>query len=170
MPKPFAFMCGGLGAFPILLASFWAFVGEFACKPLPDDKALLLIAYGLSIGFLTIAMPMQFEGRLIAMAWAIKAAILTAVALRVSPEQTPAEFLSDVAQLVWVLALVATFCLDLMKPVEWRPIFNERFKTFAVLIGLSAFVTGEHLLKGTEGSRFMAAVVASVLFFWLIDL
>ncbi|MCX7967592.1 MAG: DUF2339 domain-containing protein [Armatimonadetes bacterium] len=168
MPKPFAFMCGGLGAFPILLASFWAFVGEFVRKRLPDDKALVLTAYGLSIGFLTIAMPMQFEGNPLAMAWAIEAAILTAVALRVSPERTLAEFLRDVAQLVWLLALVATFWLDLMKPFEWRPIFNERFATFVVLIVTSAFMAREHLHRGTEGSSVMAAIVASFLVFWLL--
>ncbi len=168
MPKPLAFMRGALGVFPISLAAFWAVVGEFVRKRLPNDKALMLTTYGLAVGFLTIAIPMQFEGNPIAIAWAVEAAVLTAVSLRISPEQTPAEFLRDVAQLVWLLALAVALWLDLTKAIEWRPILNERFATFAVLIGSSAFMAREHWLRGTEVSSAMAAIIASGLVFWLL--
>ncbi|MFN3422911.1 MAG: DUF2339 domain-containing protein, partial [Armatimonadota bacterium] len=162
MPEPLAFMRGALGIFPIILAAFWGLIGEFVRNRSPNDKALALTTYGLSIGFLTIAMPMQFEGNPIAMAWAVEAAILTTISLRFLSQQAPTQFLCDVAELVWLLALAAMLWFDLTKPVsQWRPILNERFATFALLIGSSAFIAREHWLRGSESSSVMASIAAS---------
>lgn len=169
MPKLLALMRGALGIFPVILAAFWGLIGEFVRNRSPNDEALMLTTYGLSVGFLTIAMPMQFEGNPIAMAWAVEAAILTTISLRFSSQQIPTQFLRNVAELVWLLALATMLWIDLTKPVsQWRPVLNERFATFSVLVGSSAFIAREHWLRGSEGSSAMASIAASGLIFWLI--
>jgi len=169
MPKPLAFMRGALGIFPLMLAAFWAILGEMVKARVPNDKALIVTSYGLAVGFLTIAVPMQFRGNPIAMVWAVEAAVLTTVALRVSQERAPTEFLSDMAQLIWLLALALGLWLDLTETeIEWRPIFNERFATFAALIGSSAFIAREYWLRAKEVTSELAAFVAAGLVFWLI--
>jgi uncharacterized membrane protein len=168
MPKHLNFMRGALGLFPLMLSGFWAVLGELLRKRVPADKNLALTANGLAVGFLTLTVPMQFQGN--PMAWAIEAAVLAAIATRVERDEVFANFVKGAAMLVWVLALVATLMLDMTKPLtQWRPILNERFVTFAAIIAASAFMAKEFWQKtADEISCTVIALVASLFVFWLL--
>jgi uncharacterized membrane protein len=170
MPKHLNFMRGALGLFPLLLSAFWAIVSEVLRKRVPADKTLALTANGLAIGFLTLTVPMQFQGNPMAMAWAIEAAVLAAIASRLERDEVFANFVKGAAMLVWVLALVSLLMLDMTKPLaEWRPILNERFITFAVVIAASAFMAREFWQEAVdETSCTLVATVAGILVFWLL--
>jgi len=170
MPKHLNFMRGALGLFPLLLSGFWAVLGEVFRKRVPTDKALALTANGLAIGFLTLTVPMQFQGNPVTMAWAIEAAVLTAIATRVERDEVFANFVKGAAMMVWVLASVVALMLDMTKPLtQWRPILNERFVTFAVVIAASAFMAREFWQKtADEISCTVITFVASLFVFWLL--
>ncbi len=161
-------LTGARGVFPLALAAFHGAFGEVVRRRLPEDKGLVFAAYSLAVAFLTIAVPMQFEGNPVAIGWAVEAAALTAIATRVNSAA-----LRDGAVGIWMLAIVTLAWIDLTQPsAAWRPLFNERFLTFAAVIAATIFMTYEHrrqlVAPKEETTPNLLAFVAGGLLLWLI--
>jgi uncharacterized membrane protein len=75
---------GILGFASVLLAVIYCIVAVTANKFNPEDKALNIFLPGLAVVFLSIAVPMQFSGPWIAIAWFIESAFLYAIASFIS--------------------------------------------------------------------------------------
>lgn len=158
------------GAFPLALAAFYWALGEITRQRFPEDKGLMLSNYGLAVAFLTIAIPMQFRGNPMAIAWTAEAAVLTTVAMRVKSSE-----LRDAATVVWLLAIMTVAWLDIMQPItiaNWRPLFNSRFVTFATIIAATAYMAYEHWRNAMKPDELPMpngfAFVSGAFVFWLI--
>ena len=115
------------------MAAVYLFFGIFlhrqAAAPDADQRPVLL-ALGIALSFLTLAIPIQFTGFTITIAWAIQAAALTWIACRFQSTRMM------VGALV-VFGLVAGRLLlfeaeTLPDPLSYSLLWNTRFSTFAV--------------------------------------
>ncbi|MDD3006039.1 MAG: DUF2339 domain-containing protein [Candidatus Pacebacteria bacterium] len=65
-----------LGFFAVFMAAIYFFLAYFCYRINPKDTNLALFLPGISIFFLTIAAPIQFDGAWVSMAWALEAMAL----------------------------------------------------------------------------------------------
>ena len=93
------------------------------------DHRPVLLALGMALTFLTLAIPIQFTGFTITIAWAIQGAALTWIASRLNSTNA---FIG--ALLVFALVALRLFVFEaetLPDPASYSLLWNSRFLTFA---------------------------------------
>lgn len=75
-----------LGLFAVILAVYYFLWAYLVRGVTPKDNALYDFLAFLSVGFLTIAIPIQFNGFLVTFLWTIEAVLLITLALRIKNE------------------------------------------------------------------------------------
>ena len=100
-----------------------------------------MVAAGLALSFVTLAIPIQLSGYSITLAWAVESAVLMYLAWRL---QSRAAFAGS--WLVGFLALCMLYSTDASHAwgAEYSPLFNARFIPFAVMaasLGLNTYWT-----------------------------
>jgi uncharacterized membrane protein len=147
-----------LGAFSVLMAAFYSALGLFSYKRDPEDKLLLFTFLGLTFLFLVLAVPIQFDQQWVTMAWAIQAAVMTWIGLRVKdkPSLYAGFALFFIAVAHWFYIDIPQFAFQ--GEQTFRPILNARALSCAVLVVSLAAASqfykrmGEHL---TDNERSM---------------
>ncbi len=120
---------GPLAAFvAAVYLAFGIFLHRQAAESKADERSVVL-ALGIALTFLTLAIPIQFTGFTITIAWAIQAAALTWIGSRLQSGRA-------VVGGVVVFALVALRLLlfeteMLPDPATYSVLWNSRFFTFA---------------------------------------
>jgi uncharacterized membrane protein len=95
-----------------------------------SDARPVLLALGIALSFLTLAIPIQFTGFTIAIAWAIQAAALTWIASRLNSIRA---ILAASAVFALVVVRLLLFEMEtLPDPESYSLLWNSRFLTFAV--------------------------------------
>jgi hypothetical protein len=124
---------GPLAAFvAAVYLAFGIFLHRQAAESGADNRPLLL-ALGIALSFLTLAIPIQFTGFTIAIAWAMQAAALTWMAYRFNSERA-----AVAAAVVFSLVALRLFLFEtetLPDPLSYSLLWNSRFFTFAVSAG-----------------------------------
>lgn len=123
---------GWRGLYAVALGGVHLLLGRYFLAAVPEerrDRRLIVIAAGTALSLITLAIPIQFEGWRITMAWAIESAVLAWVAKR-----------GGMDKLQWASIAVSVFAFfrlfDDTAMYEWpgtHPlIFNARMLTFVV--------------------------------------
>ncbi len=163
---------GVMGFFMFFLALLYFLVAFVAYRMNSEDTMLNVYLPGIAIVFLTLAMPIQFSGKWITLAWLIEAAVLTATG---SLARRHSMNLFGAAVFAVGLVRFFTFDLAINDIFTFTPIFNARF-----FLGLSAVVVAylmgymfvRHLGEGDENGRKEGAmlffVVANLLSIFML--
>jgi hypothetical protein len=122
-----------LGPLAALVAGVYLAFGIFLHRQATEagtDSRPVILALGIACSFLTLAIPIQFTGFTITIAWAMQAAALTWIGNRLNSART-------IIAAVFVFALVAARLLlfeaeKLPDPTTYSLLWNYRFFTFAV--------------------------------------
>lgn len=72
-----------VGLIAVVLAAVYLIIGLFIKKLNRNQRHFALVTVGITLTFLTLAIPIQLEGNWITIAWAVQAAILFTIATRV---------------------------------------------------------------------------------------
>ena len=125
-----------LGFFAVLMALAYFILACASNRFNPDDKRLALFLPLISIFFITIAAPIQFDGKLVTISWIIEAAVLIWLGFSLNDYR-----IRKFAWIVFALGAIRLVFFDtgISGSLEnYTIIFNERFFTFVIGI-VSAF-------------------------------
>jgi uncharacterized membrane protein len=123
-----------LGLLAVAVAASYLAFGMFLYRKSAAKEAdmrMVLLALGVSVAFLTLAIPIQLTGFTVTIGWAIQAAALTWIGVRLS--STPAV---RTAFAIFALALLLAGIADsgmYSNAASYTLLLNTRFLTFAVL-------------------------------------
>lgn len=119
-PEYHAFL--GFGA--VVLAVIYLLIANFANRFNPEDKALNFFLAGTGVVFLTLAVPLQFEGSWITTAWLVEALLVYATASFVQNRS-----FQVMGATVYVVGICRYFILDAfsIRTADFTPIFNKVF-------------------------------------------
>jgi hypothetical protein len=121
-----------LGPLAALVAAVYLAFGLFLHRQATDagtDNRPVLLALGIALSFLTLAIPIQFTGFTITIAWAMQAAALTWIGYRLKSARAIMG-----ALLVFALVALRLFAFEaemLPDPLSYSLLWNSRFFTFA---------------------------------------
>lgn len=138
-----------LGIFAVGLAGFYAALASWAHALSGRNAYLVLFLCGIATVFLTIAIPIQFEGPFVPIAWAAEGVVLMALGTRL------ASFPLRVSSLLMLTVTVSWLLLVEMDVNlrQFRPLLNGRFAAFAG--GITAlYLAGLLLWRGRGQLRY----------------
>lgn len=126
-----------MGFFAVLMALVYLVFAVISFRLNPEDKYLALFMPGLSILFLTLAIPIQFDGNWVTIGWLIEAAILVKAGFSLANRE-----MRTCAWVIFTLALIKLTFMDsvVMNLNDYLIIFNKRFLTFAIGIIVTAAI------------------------------
>ena len=156
-----------IGGFTLLLALFYGGIGYLAMKRSKENVNLSLMALGIALVFVTIAVPVQLGGPWVSVAWAVEGTVLIWLS-----------FALKIWQLRWfgvgVSAIFAAWLLFIDTPAaltaDIRPLFNVYMPAY--LIGIIATFVAAYILRRhrselgeRESDLFTAFLVAGTAMF-----
>lgn len=120
---------GYMGLLALAVAGCYLAAGLYL-KGRGAPQEMLLVSAGLALSFVTLAIPIQFSGFSITLAWAVESAVLAFLAMRFQSRWPFAA-----SWLVAALALNLLFDQDAGRAwgTEYSPLFNARFIPFVVM-------------------------------------
>ncbi len=126
-----------MGFFAVVMALVYFIFAAIAFRLNPGDKYLALFLPGLSIFFLAIAAPIQFDGNWVTIAWLLEAAIIMRAGFYL-----PGSRMRSFSWAIFVLAITRLIFMDIHVGdlSIYTIIFNERFLTFTVGIIVTACI------------------------------
>jgi len=119
---------------------------------LSEAQSLIL---GVALAFITLAVPIQFAGFRVTIAWALEGAVLAWLAARSS-----SQWLRVACWIVLALAIVRLLALDVFiyaQSSEYGTLLNTRFLTFAVSTA-ALWLSAKFLAPGSSKKELDAAV------------
>lgn len=129
-----------LGLFAVAVAGSYLLLGMGLWKERPaagGDSRPVLLALGIALAFLTLAVPVQFAGYSITITWAVEAAALVWVSGRTNESR-----LWFGAAVIYVLVIFRLYAFDAFLPLPHPLLVNSRclaFLTSAVSLWLGAW-------------------------------
>lgn len=171
-----------LGLFAALMGAVYFGLGYLALQVNKEDRNLVLTFLGVSLVFLTVAIPIQLKGSWITMGWAAEAAVLTWLGFKYDSVKT--RFGS---WLVFLLVIVRLLGIDTQQVwLEnylyaakhgniYTPLLN--MKTLTFLVSIAAFFLANYFYYRnrdrvvSEEKHALTAfpVVANILILWLFS-
>lgn len=136
-----------MGFFAVILAVYYFLLAYLIKTVTPDDENLYNFLAFLTVGFITIAAPIQFKHNIITVSWLIEAALLIWLGLKLKTEEDGNKnAVLILGATVSVFALFRLFFIDAVRLLEKEMfLFNQRFLTF--FIALSIFYIIGYLFK-----------------------
>jgi len=131
-----------LGLYAVFMAILYLGMGAFSIRRSTGDTNLFLVLLGLSLTFLTLAIPIQLKQNWISIGWAVEAVILCWIGFRLDSRNTRWAALLIVT-MVTVRLLVYDSPLRTVLAKECTFIFNRRGLAF--LIGVLAVLAMAYL-------------------------
>lgn len=114
------------------------------------DTRPILLALGIALGFLTLAIPIQFTGFSITLSWALEAAALVWIGLRTNQNGKQTQIQTKIwfgAGFIYALVLCRLFAFDVF--LTSHPLLlNPRFETF--LVSAISFWLGAWWIKSLQ--------------------
>jgi uncharacterized membrane protein len=119
-----------MGLFAVAVAGLHLLIGMKlwqARSPERDDTRPVLLALGIALTFLTLAVPVQFTGYSITLSWAVEAAALVWISRKTNQDRVWFG-----AAAVYAFVFFRAFAFDAFIPPAHPLLANSRFVTFAV--------------------------------------
>lgn len=133
-----------MGFFALILAIYY-FLWAYAVRALtPADENLYNFLAFLTIGFVTLAIPLQFDGKLITTGWAIEAMILFILGIK-----TGQDAIKAFGIIIFGLAVVRMIFIDSEHGKNDSPFFNKVMLTYIVVIA-SAYLSAHVFRKFSD--------------------
>jgi uncharacterized membrane protein len=135
-----------LGLFAVAVAGVHLLLGMKLWKErsaADGDTRPVLLALGIALGFLTLAVPIQFTGFSITLSWALEAAALTWIGPRVNERRVWFG-----AAAIYAFVFFRLYAFDALLPDAHPLLMNSRFVTFVV--SAVSFWLGAWWLKSTR--------------------
>ncbi len=151
---------GYLGLLAVAVAAVYFGFAAYLYRQRRDDLRPVLISLGLSVCFIALAIPVQFTGFTITVAWSLQAAAFTWLGLRFS--NVRAIVAASILFGLVVLRLTAFDSWTLGDAQTYSLLWNARFFTFAVAavtLFLSAFWSSKALREITIAEYIAGHVV-----------
>ncbi len=151
-----------MGVFAMLLAVLYAAIGRTVLGWSRAGRAPTLAAVGVSLLFLTLAIPIQLEANWITLAWGIQGAVLGWLSLRLDSER-----LRYGSLILFLMALGHNLLWDFPwnLRLDFTPVLNAEFLT---ALGLAALLVGAaFLLQGPARTFALGYGFAAVVLTWL---
>lgn len=120
-----------LGLAAVLVAALYVIASLVVNHASREDRALNIFLPGLAVTFLSVAVPLQFDGAWIAVAWLVESVFLYAVASSIGNRG-----FQVMGAVTYILGLIAFFSSDI---ASWgshgaTPLFNKDFGVLALAI------------------------------------
>ncbi len=150
-----------LGFFAVILAIVYFAIAYGSWKLNPMDKLLNIYLPGISIVFLSLAMPLQFSGYWITIAWLVEALVLYYVSFA-----TGREAMRTFGMLVFGVGIIRYFAFDAgVDYSTYAIIFNHRFVIVLLAVVISYLIAFLYLKSGAkiENGKVTAVAVFIVL-------
>ncbi len=149
-----------MGAFALLMATLYAAIARFGLQLSGSNRRTLLVAIGVALTFVTLAIPIQLESNWITIGWAAQGAIMAWLGLKMHSQA-----LRNISLVVFGLAIARQLAED--TPWSGRllftPIVNRDFLSALAVVGL--LLLAAYLWRvGEQPSALLAAMAAMVLF------
>jgi uncharacterized membrane protein len=129
-----------MGFFALLLAVYY-FLWAYAVRSLtPEDENLYSFLAFLTIGFVTLAIPLQFDGKLITVGWTIEAIILLLLGIK-----TKQAAIKAFGIIIFGLATLRMIFIDSEHEANDTAFFNGIILTYIIVIA-SAYISA-HIFK-----------------------
>lgn len=127
-----------LGFLAALLGALYVFCAYAGLQMRKKDTRYVFFLSGLAVIFLTIAVPLQLDQNAITIAWAIEAAILFVLGLKLEMKG-----MRTGAFLIFTLALFRLIFFDSGAGdiAQFIPLFNKRFFTYLVVAAVAGAIT-----------------------------
>ena len=126
-----------MGFFALALAIYYFLWAFFMRNVMPEDENLYNFLAFLTIGFVTLAIPIQFEKNIITISWIIEAALIMAIGTKL--KKVPTILFSVI---VGALALFRYFLFDIEKyDQNTLLVFNDIFLTAIIIIVVLYVIT-----------------------------
>ena len=151
-----------MGVFSLAMAVLYAAAARTVLGWSKAGRAPALAAVGVSLLFVTLAIPIQLEANWVTLAWGVQGAILAWLSLRLDSERLRYGSLT-----LFLLALTHSIFWDFpwIVGATFRPVLNAEFLT---ALGLAAlFVGAAWLLKGSARKFALGYGFAAVFLTWL---
>ena len=128
---------GIMGFFMFFFALLYFVIAFVAYRMNAEDNLLNIYLPGIAIVFLTLAMPIQFSGKWITLAWLLEAALLTGAGSVVRRHS-----MNIFGIIVFAVGLVRFFAFDVSVRdiTTLMPVFNSRFFLALVAIAVAYFM------------------------------
>lgn len=127
-------------------------------KASAGDTRPVVLALGIASGLLTLAVPIQFSGFRITLAWAVEAAVLAWIGRRMNDRR-----LWFAAAAIYLFVLFRLFLLDAVAlPDRETLLFNARFLTFTV--AAAAYALGAWYMRQEQRLAAGAYITGHVVF------
>lgn len=162
-----------VGFFTVLMAMVYFIFAYVSYQSNPEDKELAFFFPGLSILFLTISAPIQFDGVWVTIAWAIEAAILIKAGFMLKSYSL--RFFSWILLGIVVVRLIFIDSYETIPLQDYALIFNKKFLTF--LVGVMSFSAVYYLYSKFEAlianeeskAKAVALFLANFLLLWSLS-
>ena len=126
-----------MGPFALLLSLYY-FLWAYLIRNLtPDDENLYNFSALLTVGFITLTIPIQFEQKIVTMGWAIEAALLIILGLKVRRES-----LRNLGVFVFMLALGRLMIFDVSYANKDIFLLNKTAAIFIFVAIVSYIIAG----------------------------
>lgn len=151
-----------MGSFAVLMALLYATVGKAALRWNASDRRPTLIAVGIALLFVTLAVPIQLESNWITLGWGVQAVVLAWLATKLRGDR-----LRYACYAVAALAIGRQLAFD--TPWDYRaaftPVFNRDFLSAWALA--ACFFGAAWLLRAVKRRESWALGLGGVFLIWL---
>jgi uncharacterized membrane protein len=135
-----------MGFFAVILAIYYFLWAYLTKEMTPEDENLYNFLAFLTVGFVTLAIPIQFEQNVITIGWIIEAMVLILLG-----QKTMKESIITFGTVVFTLAFMRLIFVDTGMHIEnYMFLFNKIFFTFVAAIAASYFMA--YISRGFEAS------------------
>ena len=149
-----------------LLAAAVGAIHLLLARNFEASSAAKALTIGVALAFVTLAVPIQFVGFRVTIAWALEGAALAWLSTRFSPSRFQWDWLRACCWIVLALVLVRLFLLDISiysRSSEYSTVANTRFLTFAVATA-ALWLAARFLTERSEAAVAYVAGHAVLLF------
>jgi len=160
-----------MGGFTLLLALFYGGLAYIAVRRGIENARLASFAQGISLALITIAVPVQFAGRVwTPIVWAVEGTLLVWLSFASNVSR-----LRDYSYAVFILMALRLLIYNATLDMSiYRPVLNERFLAF--LVGIAAIYLVAYLfwrqretLPGRNVPASIFVIAANFLTIWLLS-
>jgi uncharacterized membrane protein len=144
-----------MGFFALIMAVYYFLWANLVRAITPDDENLYSFLAFLTVGFITLAIPIQFEGKVITVGWVIEAVIMLILGIKIDKT-----IFRAFGIFMFGLATMRLVFVDSWHGEKDMVLFNETMLTYIIVIVLayvSAYIFKVFSRDAAEKSNFLEA-------------
>src|SRR3972149_2138371 len=160
-----------IGFFAFCLSAFYFALGSLSYQKFKETSYLTLGFLGISIFFLTIAVPLSVKKNIITIVWSIEAVSLLLLGFLISSQK-----LRVAALFIYILVVIRLIGLDTQIDIsKFTLIFNMRFLTFVISVismGLASYLYFKYSQNLDEDEKKIfptLLIVLNILLIWTLS-